>query len=157
MWRLKSLTAETRRSARLLQPGRGTQRGEAARGGITGYGIDDEIIEAYTWLIQNFDEGDGDLAQKYGSSPGEAGAALQRCAGRNIRHNSDVGCDPPIPTKFGFRRVACFEMASGLIRPVPGGTRVRIVRVRQHARSQAVRNGHFRSKRPAYYIWTYTP
>jgi uncharacterized protein (DUF2235 family) len=36
----------------------GTQRGEAARGGITGYGIDDEIIEAYTWLIQNFDDGD---------------------------------------------------------------------------------------------------
>jgi len=25
---------------------------------MTGYGIDDEIIEAYTWLIQNFDEGD---------------------------------------------------------------------------------------------------
>jgi glycine/D-amino acid oxidase-like deaminating enzyme/nitrite reductase/ring-hydroxylating ferredoxin subunit len=28
------------------------------RGAVTGYGIDDEIIEAYTWLIENFDEGD---------------------------------------------------------------------------------------------------
>ncbi|MGY3619233.1 T6SS phospholipase effector Tle1-like catalytic domain-containing protein [Bradyrhizobium sp. USDA 10063] len=36
----------------------GTQRGEAARGGVTGWGIDDEIIEAYTWLVQNFDDGD---------------------------------------------------------------------------------------------------
>jgi uncharacterized protein (DUF2235 family) len=58
VWRLKSLTAETADQRVYYSQGLGTQRGEAARGGITGYGIDDEIIEAYTWLIQNFDEGD---------------------------------------------------------------------------------------------------
>jgi hypothetical protein len=36
----------------------GTGRGEPARGGVTGWGIDDEILEAYTWLIQNFEDGD---------------------------------------------------------------------------------------------------
>jgi type VI secretion system (T6SS) phospholipase Tle1-like effector len=58
VWRLKSLTAETAGQRVYYSQGVGTQRGEAARGGITGYGIDEEIIEAYTWLIQNFDEGD---------------------------------------------------------------------------------------------------
>jgi uncharacterized protein (DUF2235 family) len=32
--------------------------GEKIRGGITGYGIDNEIIDAYTWLLQVFEEGD---------------------------------------------------------------------------------------------------
>jgi uncharacterized protein (DUF2235 family) len=58
VWRLKSLTAETADQRVYYSQGVGTRRGEATRGGITGYGIDDEIIEAYTWLIQNFDEGD---------------------------------------------------------------------------------------------------
>jgi uncharacterized protein (DUF2235 family) len=52
VWRLRS-HGRDRRSARLLQP----RRRYAARG-VTGWGIDDEIIEAYTWLIQNFDDGD---------------------------------------------------------------------------------------------------
>jgi len=25
---------------------------------VAGYGVDDEIIDAYTWLIENFDDGD---------------------------------------------------------------------------------------------------
>ncbi|MBN8956922.1 MAG: DUF2235 domain-containing protein [Rhizobiales bacterium] len=58
VWRLKSLTLDADDQRVYYSQGVGTQRGEAARGGITGYGIDDEIIEAYTWLIQNFDEGD---------------------------------------------------------------------------------------------------
>jgi Uncharacterized alpha/beta hydrolase domain (DUF2235) len=58
VWRLKSLTAEAVDQRVYYSQGVGTRRGEAARGGITGWGIDDEIIEAYTWLIQNFDEGD---------------------------------------------------------------------------------------------------
>lgn len=58
VWRLKSLTAETADQNVYYLQGVGTQRGDAARGGITGWGIDDEIIEAYTWLIQNFDDGD---------------------------------------------------------------------------------------------------
>jgi uncharacterized protein (DUF2235 family) len=58
VWRLKSLTAETADQRVYYSQGVGTRRGESARGGITGWGIDDEIIEAYTWLIQNFDDGD---------------------------------------------------------------------------------------------------
>jgi uncharacterized protein (DUF2235 family) len=58
VWRLKSLTAETADQRVYYSQGVGTRRGEATRGGIAGYGIDDEIIEAYTWLIQNFDEDD---------------------------------------------------------------------------------------------------
>jgi hypothetical protein len=58
VWRLKSLTAETADQRVYYSQGVGTSRGEVARGGITGWGIDDEIIEAYTWLIQNFDDGD---------------------------------------------------------------------------------------------------
>ena len=58
VWRLKSLTAETADQRVYYSQGVGTRRGEAARGGVTGWGIDDEIIEAYTWLIQNFDDGD---------------------------------------------------------------------------------------------------
>ena len=34
------------------------------------------------------------------------------------RHEVDVGSQSADPTKFEFRRVACFEFASGLIRPV---------------------------------------
>jgi uncharacterized protein (DUF2235 family) len=58
VWRLKSLTAETADQRVYYSQGVGTQRGEGARGGITGYGIDDATIEPYTWLIQNFDDGD---------------------------------------------------------------------------------------------------
>ncbi|MES5481528.1 DUF2235 domain-containing protein [Bradyrhizobium sp. INPA03-11B] len=58
VWRLKSLTAETADQCVYYSQGVGTKRGESARGGVTGWGIDDEIIEAYTWLIQNLDDGD---------------------------------------------------------------------------------------------------
>src|SRR5665213_4040825 len=58
VWRLKSLCAETNEQRVYYSQGVGTRRGESARGGITGYGIDTEIIDAYAWLIQNFDEGD---------------------------------------------------------------------------------------------------
>ncbi len=49
--RSKSLTAETAGPHVYYSQGVATQRGETARGGVTGYGIDDEIIEAYKWLI----------------------------------------------------------------------------------------------------------
>jgi uncharacterized protein (DUF2235 family) len=58
VWRLKSLTVENSEQRIYYSQGVGTQRGEVVRGGVAGYGIDDEIIEAYTWLIQNFDDGD---------------------------------------------------------------------------------------------------
>lgn len=58
VWRLKSLCAETNEQRVYYSQGVGTRRGESVRGGITGYGIDTEIIDAYTWLIENFDDGD---------------------------------------------------------------------------------------------------
>lgn len=58
VWRLKSLTADTVDQRVYYSQGVGTRRGESARGGVTGWGIDDEIIEAYTWLIQHFEDGD---------------------------------------------------------------------------------------------------
>jgi uncharacterized protein (DUF2235 family) len=58
VWRLKSLTAETPDQRVYYSEGVGTIRGEVVRGGVAGYGIDDEIIQAYTWLIENFDDGD---------------------------------------------------------------------------------------------------
>ncbi|MGY4177664.1 uncharacterized protein (DUF2235 family) [Bradyrhizobium sp. USDA 4518] len=58
VWRLKSLTAETADQRVYYSQGVGTIRGEVVRGGVAGYGIDDEIIHAYTWLIENFEDGD---------------------------------------------------------------------------------------------------
>lgn len=58
VWRLKTLTAETADQRVYYSQGVGTLRGEVVRGGVAGYGIDDEIIHAYTWLIENFDDGD---------------------------------------------------------------------------------------------------
>jgi hypothetical protein len=58
VWRLKSLTVDGPDQRVYYSQGVGTKRGETVRGGAAGYGVDDEIIEAYTWLIQNFDDGD---------------------------------------------------------------------------------------------------
>ena len=58
VWRMKSLCDETDSQRVYYGQGVGTRRGEIARGGITGYGIDNEIIDAYTWLIENFSAGD---------------------------------------------------------------------------------------------------
>lgn len=58
VWRLKSLTSETVDQRVYYSQGVGTIRGEVVRGGVAGYGIDDEIMRAYTWLIENFDDGD---------------------------------------------------------------------------------------------------
>jgi uncharacterized protein (DUF2235 family) len=58
VWRLRSLTSQTPDQCVYYSQGVGTKRGEVARGGVAGYGVDDEIIDAYTWLIENFDDGD---------------------------------------------------------------------------------------------------
>ena len=44
VWRLKSLTTQSADQYVYYSQGVGTRRGESARGGITGYGIDEEII-----------------------------------------------------------------------------------------------------------------
>jgi len=58
VWRLKSLCAQTADQFVYYSQGVGTRYGEKIRGGMLGYGIDNEIIDAYTWLIQNFAVGD---------------------------------------------------------------------------------------------------
>jgi len=58
VWRMKSLCEQTPGQRVYYSQGVGTQRGESIKGGVTGYGIDAEIIEAYTWLIENFAAGD---------------------------------------------------------------------------------------------------
>lgn len=62
VWRLKSLLATTS-SDRLQQliyyhKGVGTTYGSYVRGGMLGYGLNDEIIRAYEWLIDNYNPGD---------------------------------------------------------------------------------------------------
>lgn len=48
VWRLRSLTSQTADQRVYYSQGVGTKRGEVARGGVAGYGIDDEIIDAYS-------------------------------------------------------------------------------------------------------------
>jgi uncharacterized protein (DUF2235 family) len=59
VWRLKSL-CDPAASDQLVYYGQGvgTRFGEEVRGGVEGYGIDNEIIDAYSWLVQNFEAGD---------------------------------------------------------------------------------------------------
>ncbi|UFZ08042.1 DUF2235 domain-containing protein [Bradyrhizobium ontarionense] len=56
--RLKSPTSDTADQRVYYSQGVGTRRGEFCARRVTGWGIDDEIIEAYARLIQNFDDGD---------------------------------------------------------------------------------------------------
>jgi uncharacterized protein (DUF2235 family) len=58
VWRLKSLCAQTADQYVYYSQGVGTRYGETIRGGMLGYGIDNEILDAYTWLIQHFVQGD---------------------------------------------------------------------------------------------------
>ncbi|WP_082469971.1 DUF2235 domain-containing protein [Methylobacterium sp. Leaf86] len=59
VWRLKSLCDPLAEDQMVYYgQGVGTRFGEKARGGLSGYGLDNEIIDAYTWLAQVYDEGD---------------------------------------------------------------------------------------------------
>ena len=59
VWRLKSLCdPSATNQAVYYSKGVGTDRGEVVRGGTEGYGIDQEIIDAYTWLTECFEPGD---------------------------------------------------------------------------------------------------
>lgn len=59
VWRLKSLCDSTA-SDQLVYYSRGvgTSFGEKVRGGVEGYGIDREIVDAYSWLTEFFVSGD---------------------------------------------------------------------------------------------------
>lgn len=62
VWRLKSLLAlngsEGTEQLSYYSTGVGTAFGERARGGMFGYGLNDEIIRAYEWLIDHYNIGD---------------------------------------------------------------------------------------------------
>jgi uncharacterized protein (DUF2235 family) len=58
VWRLKTLCVENDSQAVYYSAGVGTQFGEKIRGGMFGYGLDQEIINAYEWLIENYEDGD---------------------------------------------------------------------------------------------------
>lgn len=55
VWRLKALCVPND-PAQLIyySAGVGTKFGEKIRGGMFGYGLDDEVIDAYEWLIENY-------------------------------------------------------------------------------------------------------
>ncbi|WP_411902762.1 DUF2235 domain-containing protein [Methylorubrum thiocyanatum] len=59
VWRLKSLCDPVAEGQMVYYgQGVGTRLGEKARGGIAGYGLDNEIVDAYTWLVQAYEAGD---------------------------------------------------------------------------------------------------
>jgi uncharacterized protein (DUF2235 family) len=62
VWRLKSLLAgsgaDGLRQIPYYHNGVGTTFGSRLRGGMFGYGLNDEIIRAYEWLIDNYSPGD---------------------------------------------------------------------------------------------------
>jgi uncharacterized protein (DUF2235 family) len=62
VWRLKSLCAplgsDGVRQQVYYNAGLGTTMGEIVRGGVFGYGIDDVVIDAYEWLIENYETED---------------------------------------------------------------------------------------------------
>jgi uncharacterized protein (DUF2235 family) len=59
VWRLKSLCdPNAANQIEYYSKGVGTRFGEIVRGGVEGYGIDNEIIDAYTWLTGSFEAGD---------------------------------------------------------------------------------------------------
>src|SRR6266700_518630 len=62
VWRLKSLLASQGRDGleqiSYFSVGVGTAFGERLRSGMFGYGLNDEIIRAYEWLIDHYDVGD---------------------------------------------------------------------------------------------------
>jgi uncharacterized protein (DUF2235 family) len=62
VWRLKELCATAGADgvpqSTHYSPGVGTKIGEEFIGGVFGYGLNDEIIAAYQWLIDNYNPGD---------------------------------------------------------------------------------------------------
>ncbi len=62
VWRARSLCAANGKDGLeqiiYYATGVGTQLGEIARGEVFGYGIDDQVINAYGWLVQNYAAGD---------------------------------------------------------------------------------------------------
>ena len=58
VWRLKSLSALDPSQVSYYSAGVGTQFGDRYRGGLLGWGLDEEVIQAYEWLVENYNPGD---------------------------------------------------------------------------------------------------
>jgi len=54
VWRLKSLCDQSPEQKVYYSVGVGTARGEAVTGGMFGIGINEEVIAAYEWLMENY-------------------------------------------------------------------------------------------------------
>jgi uncharacterized protein (DUF2235 family) len=57
VWRLKSLCDKSPEQLIYYSAGVGTQSGEKLSGGMFGIGINDEVTNAYEWLIENYVDG----------------------------------------------------------------------------------------------------
>jgi uncharacterized protein (DUF2235 family) len=57
VWRLKSLCEKSPEQLIYYSAGVGTQSGEKLTGGMFGIGINDEVTNAYEWLIENYVDG----------------------------------------------------------------------------------------------------
>ena len=58
VWRLKSLCQRSGDQAVYYNQGVGTQVGSKIIGGMLGYGLDQEVMDAYEWVIENYNTGD---------------------------------------------------------------------------------------------------
>jgi uncharacterized protein (DUF2235 family) len=58
VWRMKSLCINTADQITYYSAGVGTLFGQRLIGGMFGYGLDQEVIQAYMWLMAQYDEGD---------------------------------------------------------------------------------------------------
>jgi uncharacterized protein (DUF2235 family) len=58
VWRAKSLCVTNAEQISYYSQGVGTLFGQRFMGGAFGYGLDAEIINAYEWLIENYNDGD---------------------------------------------------------------------------------------------------
>jgi uncharacterized protein (DUF2235 family) len=59
VWRLRALCAPDADDQLVYYgQGVGTKFGEQLRGGTMGYGLDHEILDAYSWLVRRFESGD---------------------------------------------------------------------------------------------------
>jgi uncharacterized protein (DUF2235 family) len=58
IWRMKSLCRQDDSQPTYYSAGVGTQKGDRLRGGMFGAGLDDEVINAYEWLVENYEPND---------------------------------------------------------------------------------------------------
>jgi uncharacterized protein (DUF2235 family) len=56
VWRLKSLCAKSPEQLVYYSAGVGTQSGERLSGGMFGIGINEEVINAYEWLVEHYEQ-----------------------------------------------------------------------------------------------------